>query len=136
METLSRQEIKVETDDDVILVRRRARELAEARHFDTFATAAVTTAASELARNIVVHAGRGAAILEEVSDGARTGIRLIFEDEGPGISDVERVLHGGCNTDRSMGLGVSGSRRLVDAFALESAPGKGTTITVVKWKRF
>ena len=136
METLSRHEMKVETEDDIILVRRRARELAEARRFDTFATAAVTTATSELARNIVVHAGKGVAILEEVSDGHRTGVRLTFTDEGPGIADVQRVLQGGYSTARSMGLGLSGSRRLVDAFELDSAPGKGTTITVVKWKRF
>jgi serine/threonine-protein kinase RsbT len=136
METLSRQEMKVESEDDIILVRRRARELAEARRFDTFATAAITTATSELARNIVVHAGRGVATLEEVSDGTRSGIRLTFADVGPGINDVQRVLQGGFSTARSMGLGLSGSRRLVDAFDLESSPGKGTTITVVKWKRF
>lgn len=136
METLSRQEMKVETEDDIILVRRRVRELAEQRRFDAFATAAVTTATSELARNIIVHAGKGVATLEEVSDGNRTGIRLTFRDEGPGIADVQRVLQGGFSTARSMGLGLSGSRRLVDAFELDSTPGKGTTITVVKWKRF
>lgn len=136
MDTISEQEMKVETEDDIILVRRRVRELAEARRFDTFATAAITTATSELARNIVVHAGKGVARVEEVSDGQRSGIRLTFTDSGPGIPDVQRVLQGGFSTARSMGLGLSGSRRLVDAFDLRSTVGKGTTITVVKWKKF
>jgi serine/threonine-protein kinase RsbT len=136
MESLSSQEMKVENEDDIILVRRRVRELAEHRRFDTFATAAITTATSELARNIVVHAGKGQATLEEVADGVRSGIRLTFADRGPGILDVTRVMQGGFSTARSMGLGLSGSRRLVDDFELTTKPGEGTTITVVKWKRF
>jgi serine/threonine-protein kinase RsbT len=108
----------------------------EARKFDTFATAAITTATSELARNVVAHAGGGSARIEEVSDGVRVGIRIVFEDAGPGIADVPRVLQGGFSTARSMGLGVSGSKRLVDDFALESTLGKGTTVTIAKWKRF
>ncbi len=137
METvLSSQEMKLDTEDDIILTRRRVRELAETRRFDAFATAAITTAASELARNVLVHAGRGVAVIEEVQNGTRFGIRLCFRDEGPGIPDVQRVLAGGFSTARSMGLGLSGSRRLVDNFELVSDVGKGTTVTVVKWKRF
>lgn len=132
----SQSSLPVTCEDDIIVVRRKVRDIAEARRFDTFATAAITTASSELARNIVVHAGKGIAFLEEVTDGIRTGIRLVFKDDGPGIPDVERVLRGGYSTARSMGLGVSGSKRLVDEFDIQSAPGKGTTITVVKWKRF
>ena len=101
----------------------------------------------KLARNILVHAGKGLARIEEVSEGAgarywkgspeqRVGIRILFEDSGPGIADVARVLAGGFSTARSMGLGVSGSRRLVDDFTLESAPGEGTRVTILKWKRF
>lgn len=134
--TTSQSSLPVECEDDIIVVRRKVRDIAEARKFDTFAVAAITTASSELARNIVVHAGKGIASIEEVTDGTRIGIRLVFKDEGPGIADVERVLRGGYSTARSMGLGVSGSKRLVDQFDIESAPGKGTTITVVKWKRF
>ncbi len=84
----------------------------------------------------MVHAGKGVAYVEEVSDSSRIGIRLTFKDEGPGIPDIDRVLAGGFSTARSMGLGVSGSRRLVDHFDLASTVGKGTTISVVKWKRF
>jgi serine/threonine-protein kinase RsbT len=121
------------TEDDVILVRRAVRALAEANGFDVFASAALTTAASELTRNVWVHAGKGVAILEEVTSGHRSGVRITFRDEGPGIPDVDRVMAGGYSTARSMGLGLSGSRRLVDEFSLQSTVGRGTTIEVVKW---
>jgi serine/threonine-protein kinase RsbT len=128
--------IRIECEDDIITARRRVRDIAELRKFDTFATAAITTATSELARNALVHGGKGVATIEELSDGFRTGIRIVFEDKGPGIDDIARVLAGGYTTARSMGLGLSGSRRLVDDFGLESTVGAGTKVTVTKWKRF
>jgi serine/threonine-protein kinase RsbT len=130
----SRREMRIETEDDVILVRRAVREMAQAKGFDVFACAALTTAASELTRNVWVHARRGVAILENVANGDREGIRLTFRDEGPGIADIDRVMVGGYSTARSMGLGLSGSKRLVDQFALESTVGRGTIVEVVKWK--
>jgi serine/threonine-protein kinase RsbT len=133
---LAQDNMKLDTEDDIISVRRRVRDIAEARKFDTFATAAITTATSELARNVIVHGGKGVARIEEVSDGVHIGIRIVFEDQGPGIPDIQRVLAGGYSTARSMGLGVSGSRRLVDSFDLESKVGEGTKVTVTKWKRF
>jgi serine/threonine-protein kinase RsbT len=136
VEVLAQHVMKLETEDDIISVRRRVRDIAEMRKFDAFATAAVTTACSELARNVVVHGGNGIACIEEVSQGSLHGIRIVFEDKGPGIPDIDRVLAGGYSTARSMGLGLSGSRRLVDEFALESKVGAGTKVTVVKWKRF
>lgn len=123
-------------EDDVVLVRRRVRELAQQRGLDSFATAAITTAASELARNVLTHAHQGHAVIEEVENGTRRGIRLVFTDEGPGIRDLERALAGGFSTARSLGLGLSGSRRLVDEFHIDSVVGQGTTVTVVKWARF
>jgi serine/threonine-protein kinase RsbT len=132
----AKHEMRIATEDDIIAVRRRVRDIAELRKFDTFETAAITTATSELARNALVHGGKGVAYIEEVSDGQRSGIRIAFVDEGPGIPDVDRVLRGGYSTARSMGLGLSGSKRLVDEFALESEPDKGTKVTVLKWKRF
>ena len=128
--------LRLETEDDVVLVRRRVRELAERARFDTFAIAAITTATSELARNVIVHGLGGTARVEEISDGVRAGIRISFEDRGPGIPDIQRVMAGGYSTARSMGLGLSGSKRLVDAFELESKVGEGTRVTVTKWKRF
>ncbi len=129
-----RREMPIESEDDVILVRKAVRALAEAQGFDTFATAALTTATSELTRNVWVYAKRGRAVIEEVVNGGRMGIRVTFLDEGPGIEDVPRVLAGGYSTARSMGLGLSGSRRLVDAFDLRSTPGRGTTVEIIKWK--
>lgn len=134
--TLSRQEMKIDTEDDVVLVRRRARELAQKRGFDPFATAAITTATSELTRNVIMHAGRGTALIEEVDDGQRGGLRLTFRDDGPGIADIDRVMVGGYSTSRSLGLGLSGSKRLVDEFKIESRPGAGTCICITKWTRF
>ena len=130
------QVIPIECEDDIVTVRRRVRDVAELRKFDSFATAAITTATSELARNALVHGGKGLATVEDVSDGFRSGIRILFEDHGPGIADIPRVLAGGFTTARSMGLGLSGSRRLVDDFELESTVGGGTRVTVTKWKRF
>ena len=129
-------EMHIDCEDDIIKVRRRVRDIAELRKFDSFATAAITTATSELARNALLHGGKGTARIEEVSDGFRLGLRVIFEDTGPGIADIARALAGGYTTARSMGLGLSGSRRLVDDFELESAPDVGTKVTVTKWKRF
>jgi serine/threonine-protein kinase RsbT len=124
----------IESEDDVILVRRAVRDLAQGQGFDTFASAALTTAASELTRNVWVHARRGHAVLEIVANGDRRGVRVTFRDEGPGIADIDRVMAGGYSTARSMGLGLSGSRRLVDEFALTSVVDQGTTVEIVKWK--
>lgn len=129
-------QIPIDDEDDIIRVRRRVRDIAELKKFDSFATAAITTATSELARNALVHGGKGVACIEEVSDGIRLGIRILFEDKGPGIDDIPRVLAGGYTTAGSMGLGLSGSKRLVDDFDLVSSPGNGTKVTVTKWKRF
>lgn len=133
---LERHEMKIDVEDDVILVRRRVRDLAQACRFSVFASSAITTAASELARNVWVHAGRGVAIIERLSDDTRRGVRLEFKDDGPGIVELERALAGGYSTAKSMGLGLSGSRRLVDEFTIESEPGRGTRITLIKWTPF
>lgn len=134
IETVSSREMPIECEDDVILVRRAVRAIAEAKGFDAFASAALTTATSELTRNVWVHARKGAAVIAELQDGDRVGVRVTFRDAGPGIPDIPRVLAGGYSTARSMGLGLSGSRRLVDTFDLSSAVGRGTTVEIVKWK--
>lgn len=136
VEVSSKHTLAIDSEDDIIAVRRQVRDIAEAHKFDSFATAAITTATSELARNALVHGGKGIASILEVTDGHRFGIRIVFEDHGPGIPDIPRVLAGGFSTARSMGLGLSGSKRLVDEFELDSKPGAGTKVTVTKWKRF
>jgi serine/threonine-protein kinase RsbT len=133
---LERFEMKIDVEDDVILVRRRVRELAQACRFSVFACSAITTAASELARNVWVHAGRGVAIIEKLGEDQRLGVRLLFQDDGPGIAELDRALAGGYSTAKSMGLGLSGSKRLVDEFNIETTVGLGTKITLTKWTRF
>ncbi len=132
---LSSDKVIVASEDDIVLARRMVRLLAETLGFDQFTIAAITTATSELSRNIWVHAVKGTALVEQIANNARTGIRAEFRDEGPGIADLDRVLAGGYSTAKSLGLGVSGSRRLVDEFRIETTVGHGTVITVVKWKR-
>lgn len=134
-EIVARWEMPIATEDDIILVRRKARALAQEKGFDGFAAAALTTAASELARNVWVHGGGGAATIEVLGGDDRTGIRLTFVDQGPGIGDLDRVLAGGYSTARSLGLGLSGTRRLVDDFVIESASGAGTRVEITKWTR-
>ena len=128
-----RYDMPIATEDDIALVRSKVRDMARACRFDLFLSAAVTTAASELARNVWVHAKGGRAIVERVLDDRRAGVRVEFADEGPGIDDIQRVLAGGYSTASSMGLGLSGSRRLVDEFSIDSAPGRGTRVKIVKW---
>jgi serine/threonine-protein kinase RsbT len=135
-EVLATHALKLGTEEDVVVLRRLVRELAEHRKFDTFAIAAIITATSELGRNVLVHGKGGDARVDEISDGHRTGIRIVFSDRGPGIADIPRVLTGGYSTARSMGLGLSGSKRLVDGFEIESKLDAGTRVTVTKWKRF
>lgn len=94
----------------------------------------IVTAASEIARNTVEYGGGGTLLLEEVRDGLRSGVRLTFADEGPGIRDVDRAMTDGFTSGNGMGLGLGGTKRLVDQFSIESAPGVGTTVTITKWK--
>jgi serine/threonine-protein kinase RsbT len=127
-------EIRIEKEADIIAVRQLVRELTKGYKFDQFAAAALTTAASELSRNVWVHA-RGGIAKVEVLKGERMGLELSFVDKGPGIADLPRTLAGGYSTANSLGLGLSGTRRLVDEFHIDSEPGRGTTIVIRKWKK-
>jgi serine/threonine-protein kinase RsbT len=133
---ISTQEIQITSEDDVVLVRRAVRALAERRGFDSFASAALTTAATELGRNVWLHARQGKAIIEELEDGLRPGLRVEFRDEGPGIPDIDWAMAGGNSTASSLGLGLSGTKRLVDEFQIRSEAGRGTIVSIIKWKRF
>lgn len=136
MNVVDASTLPIASEDDVVRVRTRVRDVAQRLGFDAFAVAAISTAASELTRNTWIHGGGGAARVEEVEEGGRRGVRLEFRDAGPGIEDVERVLRGGFSTRRSLGLGLSGTRRLVDEFRIESTRGLGTVIVIAKWARF
>ncbi|MBO3749874.1 anti-sigma regulatory factor [Streptosporangiaceae bacterium NEAU-GS5] len=125
----------IASNGDVVLVRQYVRGVAVEMGLSLVDQTKVVTAASELARNALVYAGGGAVRVETVENGRRRGVRLTFSDEGPGIPDVDRAMTDGWSSGTGLGLGLSGSRRLVDEFDLESAPGKGTVVTVTKWGR-
>jgi serine/threonine-protein kinase RsbT len=128
-------EFRIDKEADIVAVRQQVREVAKELRFDQFAVAALTTAASELSRNVWVHAQKGQARIRILRNGRRVGVELEFEDRGPGIADLNRVLAGGFSTSKSLGLGLSGTKRLVDEFNIDSAPGRGTKIVIRKWKR-
>ncbi|HET7463361.1 MAG TPA: anti-sigma regulatory factor [Longimicrobium sp.] len=121
-------------EDDVVRARQAVRAWAVELGFSLVDQTKLVTAASELARNTIVYGGGGTLRLEQVEDGSRRGLRLFFEDQGPGIADVERAMQDGYTSGGGLGLGLGGARRLVNEFHIESAPGQGTRITVVKWK--
>ena len=122
-------------DGDVILARQMGRKMAADLGFGKADQALIATAISELARNIVNYAGSGQIEVKQVSDGKLIGIQVISTDNGPGIEDIEAAMVDGFSTGRSLGLGLPGTRRIVDMFDIESAPGQGVTVTVIKWKQ-
>lgn len=124
-------EILLVCDEDVIMARQKIRVIAQELGFAILDQTRIVTAASELARNIIVHAGQGKVLVEPLSP--RPGIKLIFTDKGPGIADLSKALQEGFSTVGSFGLGLPGAKRLMDEFTLESDLNSGTTVTVIKW---
>lgn len=131
----TRESYTITSDADVVRVRQSVRTLAVTAKLTLIDQTKLVTAVSELARNTLVHGGGGDATVEVVSAGARHGVRVSFTDTGPGIADVSLALTDGWSSGTGLGLGLSGARRLVDDFELQSAPGTGTTVSVVKWTR-
>jgi serine/threonine-protein kinase RsbT len=127
--------IAIESDADVVAARQRARELAARLELSSTDQTLLATAISEVARNITTYAQRGEVLVSIVQKDDRRGIRVVARDEGPGIEDIERALQDGFTTGGGLGLGLPGARRLVDDFSIDSAPGQGTTVTLVKWSR-
>jgi len=123
----------VRIEQDVVLARQTVRQIAVACGLRLVDQTKLVTAASELARNTVIYGGGGEMHWETLEQGLRRGVRLVFVDQGPGIPDIEQALTDGWTSGTGMGLGLSGSRRLVDQFELESAPGEGTRIAITKW---
>jgi serine/threonine-protein kinase RsbT len=129
-------ELPIQSGDDVVRVRQQVRTVAAENGLSLVDQTKLVTAASELARNTLVHGGGGAARIEVVkSANGRTGVKLYLTDEGPGIADIGLALTDGWTSGNGLGLGLSGARRLVDEFELDSKPGAGTSIVVVKWSR-
>ncbi len=133
-ESRHRLKVPIASDSDIVTARQKGRELAVQLGFASADLALIATAISELARNIVLYARTGEIVLSTVENGSRQGIEVIARDEGPGIADVERALQEGYSTSRSLGLGLPGVKRLMDEFEIGSEPGRGTMVTVRKWK--
>ena len=129
-----RETLALQNSNDVVLARQKVRQWAMELQFSLVDQTKLVTAASELARNTLDHGKGGSMTIEQTGVGGRQGLRLIFEDHGPGIPDIEMALKDGFTTGSGMGLGLGGSKRLVNEFSIESAPGKGTRITVARWK--
>jgi serine/threonine-protein kinase RsbT len=130
------EELPIRTGDDVVRVRQQVRVVAAQNGLSLVDQTKLVTAASELARNALVHGGGGTARVEVVTSGTgKPGVRIGFTDDGPGIADVDQALTDGWTSASGLGLGLSGARRLVDEFELTSKPGRGTSVIVVKWSR-
>ena len=134
MVTLNRDVMTIIKEQDVIPFRNRLKEYAVKIGMSLVNQTKIITAASELVRNMLKYANGGKVYIEVVSKGRENGLRLIFEDRGPGIPDITMAMKDGFSTGKSLGLGLPGARRLVSEFDLKSELGKGTTVTVVKWK--
>ena len=125
----------LENDEHVVLLRKQTREQAVAIGMGLLDQTKLVTAASELARNTIKYGGGGIATVEVVDGPSKTGVRLRFIDQGPGIFDIDQALTDGYTSGSGLGLGLGGARRLVDEFDIASPPGGGTTVTILKWKR-
>jgi serine/threonine-protein kinase RsbT len=124
----------VRTSHDVVRVRQEVRNRAAALGFSLVDQTKFVTAASEIARNTIDHGGGGTVRIEALNEIGRRGLRLIFEDQGPGIADLKLALQDGYSTSGGLGMGLPGSKRLSNEFHVESAPEKGTKVTLVRWK--
>jgi serine/threonine-protein kinase RsbT len=125
--------VPLTSEPDVVVVRRRVREVASQIGLSLVDQTKVITAASELARNTLIYGGGGSMQLESLN-GPRLGVRLTFSDNGPGIPDIELALRDGFTTGSGLGLGLGGTKRLVNEFQIESKVGQGTRVTITRWK--
>ena len=120
--------------DDIIKARQLVRECAIFQGLSLVDQTKLVTAASELARNTMIHGGGGEMRLQALNDGPRRGVKVVFVDKGPGIADIQLAMTDGYTTKGGLGLGLSGSKRLVNEFEIDSKPGKGTRVTITRWK--
>ncbi len=131
---LNKDRMTIEKEQDVVPFRNRVKEYAVKIGMGIVNQTKLITAASELVRNMLKYANGGITIIEVVSKGRENGIRLIFQDKGPGIADIKQAMQDGFSTGKSLGLGLPGTKRLVSEFDIQSVVGKGTTVTIIKWK--
>lgn len=127
--------VPIEREEDVVLARQKGRELAAETGFSNTDRTIIALAISEIARNIISYARRGEVMLRRVDDGIRVGILIIAQDEGPGIADIDLAMRDGYSTAKSLGVGLPGTKRIMDEFELTSTVGKGTTVKMTRWLR-
>ena len=128
------ESLPIQGKHDIVRIRQAVRRRAGEIGFGLVEQTKMITAASELARNALDHGGGGTMRMEVVDDGRRRGLRLVFEDSGPGIPDLARAMRDGYSSGGGLGLGLSGAGRLVNEIDVDSAPGRGTKVTIVRWK--
>ena len=133
MTPLRSELLPVREESHILLVRQLVRECATELGFGVFDQTKLVTAASELSRNTLIHGGGGTLLLETYVDQDRRGVRLTFEDQGPGIADLEQAMTNGFTTKGGLGLGLGGSKRLVNEFEIVSRVGEGTRVTATRW---
>jgi serine/threonine-protein kinase RsbT len=128
------EQVPVRSEEEVVRVRQSAREWAISLGFGLVDQTKIVTAASELARNTVIYGGGGTVRFQALNDGPRRGLRLVFEDKGPGIADLQLALKDGFSSGTGLGLGLGGAKRLMSEFEIDSTPGQGTRVAVTRWK--
>jgi serine/threonine-protein kinase RsbT len=131
---LNKDRMQIEKEQDVVPFRNRVKEYAVKIGMSLINQTKLITAASELVRNMLKYGGGGIALIEVVSQGRDTGVRLTFQDKGPGIVDITLAMKDGYTTGKSLGIGLPGTKRLVSEFDIKSEVGVGTTVTILKWK--
>ncbi len=134
MNILKHEVMPLKNSNDVVLARQKVRLWSTELRFSLVDQTKLVTAASELARNALDHGKGGQMTIELVANGVRSGLRLTFEDQGPGIPDIDQALKDGFTSGSGMGLGLGGSKRLVNEFSIESEVGKGTRVTIARWR--
>lgn len=134
MEAQKSESYEIRASADVVTVRQAVRRCAVELGFNLVDQTKIVTASSELARNTLDYGGGGVALLETVRNGSRNGLRITFEDEGPGIANIEQALKDGFTSGSGMGLGLGGAKRLSNEFSIESELGRGTRVTILRWK--
>ncbi len=131
---LNKQEVAVQKEQDVVPFRNLVKEYAVKAGMSILNQTKLITAASELVRNMLKYGGGGVVLIESVNNGRDNGVRLSFIDKGPGIADIAQAMKDGFSTGKSLGLGLPGTRRIVNEFEISSIVGQGTTVSVIKWK--
>jgi serine/threonine-protein kinase RsbT len=134
MAVLNEQLLDLSSPEDVLVVRRQVRECAVGLGFSLVDQTKIVTAASELARNTITYGGGGTTRIEAIVEGGRRGIRVTFEDQGPGIPDIEQAMKDGFTTAGGLGLGLGGAKRLSSAFEIQSRPSQGTVVRYTRWR--